>query len=365
MENRTIENLDLDKDYEGFHHLSKIAWGHISDSFYKLHNWLFNKNPFNPPHNNLMFVMKDGDKIIASDGLMASDLYVDGKILKAAYSIQTITDPDYRKQGIFTTMTNNSVQNAADEGFDVVLGLGNKYSTPGYKKFGWEVLFEKEMYIRPVNIDRKLKKVFKAGFIAKTGNAVFHAVDKTILAAKHPLKKLNATVDVVDVIPECINEYWDTFKGKYHALIARDYRYLNFRYNMREDASYKTLLVHSGDKCIGFAVLRELEISGGKMSTICESFTDPDNESYIAALSEAVIRYGYDNDIEYFVLSTGMPEAFHKTVSSYLFIKSKNPPSNNIMLAKILTDKVTIEELKGYNRWHLTQGDAETDIYIN
>jgi hypothetical protein len=41
---------------------------------------------------------------------------------------------------------------------------------------------------------------------------------------------------------------------------------------------------------------------------------------------------------------------------------TRKPPKNNMMIANILSDKVTLEEITGHDKWHITQGDGETEL---
>ncbi len=33
-----------------------------------------------------------------------------------------------------------------------------------------------------------------------------------------------------------------------------------------------------------------------------------------------------------------------------------------MMIANVLSDRVTLEELMGHEKWHITQGDGETEL---
>jgi hypothetical protein len=41
---------------------------------------------------------------------------------------------------------------------------------------------------------------------------------------------------------------------------------------------------------------------------------------------------------------------------------TRKPPKNNMMIAHVLSDKVTLEELTDHEKWHITQGDGETEL---
>ncbi len=152
------------------------------------------------------------------------------------------------------------------------------------------------------------------------------------------------------------------FKDKYNVLIVRDYKYLNYRYNKRPDVKYKTLLVKSGSENIGFVILRETLANGSKMVSVAENFTDPTNEQYISALAEAIINYCYKINAEYVVVGTGLYGKYRDVFLRYGFNKNKKSLINNMMIANALSNKITTDELMGHERWHITQGDGETEL---
>ncbi|QSX05408.1 GNAT family N-acetyltransferase [Sedimentibacter sp. zth1] len=362
MSERKIVNLNLEKDFDSFDELCILSFGERTNQDLRMHKWMFDENPYNPNGHNLMYVLKDGDKIIGADGLIPFKLYVDGKTVVGAHSVKSMTHPDFKRQGIFRMMTENSVNSGRENGVDVIIGLANKNSYPAYERFGWPTLFEKDVFVRPINIKHKLKNKVKADFIASFGNATYKLLDKMRLAPKNALKKLNAHVSEYDKVPKFISEYFEKYKDKYGVLIVRDYKYLNYRYNKRPDVTYKTLIIESNDEKIGFVILRETSANGSKMVSVAENFTDPTNELFIGAIAQAIIEYCYKIDAEYVVVGTGLYGKFKDVLPKYGFNKNKKRLINNMMIANALTDKITIDELMGHERWHITQGDGETEL---
>jgi hypothetical protein len=41
---------------------------------------------------------------------------------------------------------------------------------------------------------------------------------------------------------------------------------------------------------------------------------------------------------------------------------TRKPPKNNMMIANILSDKLSMYEIDGHEKWHITQGDGETEL---
>jgi len=105
---REIVRLDMDRDFEAFEDLLKISFGEATNSKKEMYEWLFENNPYNKS-GNMMYLLKEGDKVIGCDGLLPNELYVNGKTLLTAHSVKSMTHPDYKRQGIFRKMTKISI----------------------------------------------------------------------------------------------------------------------------------------------------------------------------------------------------------------------------------------------------------------
>ncbi|NLB33545.1 MAG: GNAT family N-acetyltransferase [Tissierellia bacterium] len=355
---RKIVKLDMSKDFEAFEELSVISFGQATNSKKEMYEWLFDNNPYNKS-GNMMYLLKEGDKVIGCDGLLPNELYVNGKVLLTAHSVKSMTHPDYKKQGIFKMMTENSCERGRQDGVDVVIGLANDQSYPAYQRFGWPTLFEKEVYVKPILINNILKRRLKIGALAEFGNSIYAAFMKNKL--KSSMGK-EIKFEILNQVPNEIQKCWDKYKSKYNVMLVRDYKYLNYRYNQRPDVDYVTVVEKLNNEIIGFAILHNSFANGSKMTSAVEFFTDPTNERYIKALANGIAKYCYDNKLEYAVVGTGLFGEYRKVLLKNGFMVTRKPPKNNMMIAHILSDRVTLDEMTGHEKWHITQGDGETEL---
>ncbi len=361
--NRRIDVLDLKNEYEEFQDLCTTCFE--DDAFRRqrdAYEWYYDNNPYNPPNDaNMMYIMKDceeDEKMIAADGLTPCELYVKGDILKTAHSVRTMTHPNYRKQGIFKTMTENSIDYAKRNGLDIILGFANKTSYPGYNKFGWETVFVKDIFVLPVNITMKLKSKIKVGFLASMINGMYRVYYKAKVLSKTKKDKVEELkIQKLDKVPEDVNEVWEKYKGLYEVLIARDYKYLNYRYNEMPTEEYTTLMVTSKGEKIGYTIIR-----GKRVKQILEIFTDPMNEDYISTLLDATIKFCDDGVTESIQVLTGYYGKYRKVFEEYHFMSNIKSHRENYrtMIVLPLTEKVKEEDVKVKEAWYISIGDGES-----
>ncbi|NLJ58916.1 MAG: GNAT family N-acetyltransferase [Tissierellia bacterium] len=355
---REIVRFDIDRDFKAFEDLSVISFGENTNVNKEMYDWLFNKNPYNKS-GNMIYLLKEGNKVIACDGLLPNELYVKGKVLLTAHSIKSMTHPDYKKQGIFRRMTENSCERGKEDGVDLVIGLANDQSYAAYQRFGWPTLFEKEVYVKPILINNILRRRIKIGFLAELGNSIYSLFMKNKL--KSQMDK-EIRFEILNKVPLEVQDCWDKYKSKYNVLLVRDYKYLNYRYNERPDVNYVTVLARLNGELIGFAILHNSVANGSKMTSAVEFFTDPHEERYIKALANGIANYCYENKLEYVVIGTGLYGKYRDVLLKNGFMVTRKPPKNNMMIAHILSTRVTLEELTGHEKWHITQGDGETEL---
>lgn len=359
--NRTIRAIDLTTEFDEFEELSVLSFGPGANPNQSMYRWLFDEDPYDPPAGNLMFVMRDeanGGRMIASDGLIPFDLQLGGRTVRAAHSVKSMTHPDYKRQGIFRTMTQNSLDRGRENGVQVVLGFANKNSYPAYQKFGWTTIFPREVYVFPSDVSRKIAAKTKSRLLGKLGNLVFRAVSDAKRAGLHAGRRF--TVQTFDHVPREAAQLWEKYRNKYENLIVRDETYLHWRYDRRPDRSYETLLLSGDEGPVGYLILRQSVANGKPMVCVAENFTDPENEEYIGALAEALIAYCRRCRTAYAVVCSSLYGKYDAVFRRYGFVPQKG--QGNIVIVKSLDPSISEADLCGAQHWHMSQGDGESEL---
>lgn len=360
-QNRTIHAIDLTTEFDEFEELCVTSFGSGTNPSRNMYRWLFDEDPYDPPEGNLMFVMRDeenGGRMIASDGLIPFELQLGKRTVKAAHSVKSMTHPDYKRQGIFRIMTQNSLDRGQEKGVQLVLGFANKNSYPAYQKFGWTTIFPREVYVFPSDVSRKIAAKTKSKVLGKLGNLAFRIVSDARRAGLHAGRRF--TVQTFDHVPKEAAQLWEKYRDKYENLIVRDETYLHWRYDQRPDRSYETLLLSGEEGPVGYLILRQTAANGKPMVCVAENFTDPDNEEYIGALAETLISYCRRCKTAYAVICSSLYGKYDKVFRRYGFVKQKG--QGNIVIVKSLDPSISEEDLTGAEHWHMTQGDGESEL---
>jgi GNAT superfamily N-acetyltransferase len=97
--------------------------------------WRFLENPFGSGMINLMF---DDKRLVGHYAVIPMPLMVKGELHRAAFSMTTMTHPDYQGRGVFPELASNLFDRCREAGIEVAFGFPNENSYPGFtKRLGW------------------------------------------------------------------------------------------------------------------------------------------------------------------------------------------------------------------------------------
>jgi hypothetical protein len=83
---------------------------------------------------------------VAYYGLLPYPFKIGGKRVIAAQSCDTVTHPNYRREGLFMELAKKTYELAKENKIEFVFGFPNQNSLPGFKKLGWTFSEDKLKY---------------------------------------------------------------------------------------------------------------------------------------------------------------------------------------------------------------------------
>lgn len=350
-----ISQLDFQRDFTSFIELSQAIYGKRAVTDQELYQWLFAGNVFNPEGNHLFHVARDGDKVIASDGLLPVPVLIGGKRLLAAWSIKTMTHPDYQRRGIFREMTEYSLTRARELGIQLILGFANSESYPGYEKFGWTFLLERQAALRPLDIQSGLAKRGLFKHLAGLGNSLYQSWDRRRIAT---LAKEAGAIEaaILPAAPPVVEAIWSRMKTAFSLLVERNYNYINWRYNQRPRQDYKFVLASDAGNPLAMLVFR---ITNSNACIIVD-YLGPRQSPALPALFYKTIQHCREQAVRYIIISSGI--AFDSNLKQYGFKPLTAPLSNNMFIACPLEGSMDLSAMQTEANWFFSYGDSELDI---
>jgi hypothetical protein len=109
-----------------------------------------------------MIVAESGGRIIGFRALMRWRFRVGDRTIEAVRPVDTVTHPDERGRGVFSTLTRAALEALRGE-VDLVFNTPNPNSLPGYLKMGWQVAGRIPVSVRVVRPARFLAGKLRRG----------------------------------------------------------------------------------------------------------------------------------------------------------------------------------------------------------
>lgn len=111
--------------------------------------WKFDDNPDGKP---FIAVADDSGRIVGQYALWPTKLRLDRSVIAGAQSLDTMTHPDYRGQGMFVRLAEACMDYAAREGIEALYGFPNENSFPGFvRRLDWDHTGNTSIWVRPIH----------------------------------------------------------------------------------------------------------------------------------------------------------------------------------------------------------------------
>jgi len=254
-------------------------------------NWMF-KNNTDGFYGDLILLADDNGRFAGHYTIIPARMKIGDDVILGSQSVATATHPDYRRQGIFEKLANETYSNAAKLGIKVTYGFAKV--GPSYhgfvKKLGWHhicFLIENDLVI---DAEKAVTRHFEGrmpGFIIKILSKFVAFRNRIKTNVKIP-RDMN--VRKIPQIDERIDDFWKKVSKDYDIMIYKDRKYFNWRLNS-PDRSYVIFIAEKARALQGYLILAE----GKEDCRIADLLALPDKEDVIGYLISKTINYCKEN----------------------------------------------------------------------
>jgi GNAT superfamily N-acetyltransferase len=195
--------------------------------------WKHLASPFG---RSVMLVAASDGRIVGLRAFLRWRFRVGDRTVEAVRAVDTVTDPEFRGRGVFSTLTRAGLKEVrGNTGF--VFNTPNEKSLPGYLKMGWQIVGRVPVSVRvrrPVSFVRHL-----AGSRAGRAAPAVHA---------SPAAKVLGESGVADLLERA--ETWEGFAT------PRTQEYLRWRYAEAPLLDYRAVAARDEGRIGGLALFR-------------------------------------------------------------------------------------------------------------
>lgn len=215
---------------------------------------------------------------------------VSGDVRLALQSLDTLTDVEFRGQGLFVKLARSLFARAASDGVAFIYGFPNGNSAHGFfRRLEWHSLDPLPFLVRPLRsayiVDR-LDLVKRLG----RGSAIAGLLPNVALPIGPRLLSDGVRIVEVTAFDDRFTELWREVAAGDVVGVERDAAYLTWRLLQKPDGQYRVLAAFRGENLVGWTAFCVREKHGGRIGYVMELMHRKGRTRDARALVVAVLR---------------------------------------------------------------------------
>ena len=317
--------------------------------------WMYTENP---AAGSRIWVADHDGKIVGQYPLILVKMKIGKSVIIASQNIDLMTHPDYRHQGMFSTLEKKALNEAGKERINVTYGFPNGPAYPGHLKSGWFDVCPLQILFKPLNLDNILKKRITNKFLLKIGTAMGNLFISIFYKTKKPSEVDDLTISKITSFDGCINDFWEKISDDHKILTVREKEYLNWRYVTVPDVDYTIYLAEKDGEIYGYTVLRCVKIEGLILGCIFDIITLFDQDDVVHCLIAKSIEYFKREKVDLIYCKMIAKKTLRKIFRKSGFISSRFIKGGQFC-AYTSHPKISETYLKNKKKWFIQLGDSD------
>jgi GNAT superfamily N-acetyltransferase len=290
----------------------------------------------------------DGDRLAGAYSLWPVKIRVGRETVLGAQSMDTMTHPDYRGQGIFTDLALACFEIAASRGFEILYGFPNPLSYPGFvRRLNWDHTGNMTHWIRPL---RPSGHPRIPSYLGPVADAAVHLL---------PTGRSRGFEVVVgrpaDSALETLLARWrEDTKG---CAIARDLSWLDWRYAEAAANQYEWIAVYARGELQALGIWGMRDANWGSIADSRAHLTELmglSSDAISAALAEIIAR-GRTRKAILLETIANTPATTTALRKAGFFAHRQAP-----FIVRALTARNLGANIHDHTNWHIAGGDVDT-----
>jgi GNAT superfamily N-acetyltransferase len=303
------------------------------------YTWKFRDNPDGDP---VVAVAEDNGKIVGQYALWPTKLRLGSVVVMGAQSLDTMTHPDYRGQGMFPQLAEACMQYAAGRGIQVLYGFPNENSFPGFvRKLDWDCTGNIPIWVRPLRPSRHHRMPRYLGSLADYGAKLLPKGRIHGLRVEMSLPDSDAIGGLLEV--------WRSRSGR--CRVERTYERYMWRFSAKSGMRYRWMCAYDGDSLVAVGVWG-IDIRNGNalLSEVLGKSTEA-----IEAVVSACVRMAAKSDCPIMLAISNCPDT-RRALSRTGFIKRGEIP----LIVRKITTQTLGANVHTHPLWDIFGADLDT-----
>ena len=320
--------------------------------------WMYINNPAGASR---IWVAVHGGKIVGDYPLIPTNMKMGKEMEVASQNIDLMTHPNYRHQGMFSTLEKKAIIEADKEGINVTYGFPNESAYQGHLKSGWFDVCPMQVTLKPLNLENILKKGVSNKFLLRGCTIMGYLFLSIFYKTKKPPEVEGLVISKITSFDSRINDFWKKVSNDHKILTVRDKEYLNWRYFDVPDVDYTIYLAEKNKEICGYIVLRAVkvpEVRGLLLGCIFDVLSLSDQDEVLHCLISRALEYFEKEKVDAIGCKMIINKRFQKVFRKNGFIYSRFI-KYGYFCAYSNYPKVSETYLKDRKNWFIQLGDSD------
>ena len=269
-----------DGDIEAAAQLYEAVYGRpLHGDYYR---WKLVETPWSLSAPNI-WLADAGDRLAGHYAATPLRFKLENEILTIGHTGDAMTHPDFRRQGIFTTVASTAHEAWTAAGVPFMVGVPNERWLSRRGPLGYREQFKLAWFWRPLRPGRLLARRFglpgQLQWLAALAGRFLLAVSNFKLRVAGDTR-----VTTVSRPGPLFDTLWQRLQAHYPALYVRDRAWLVYRYVDIPRHGYRIFLAWRAESPAGYIVYRLTTVGQQRTGWIADLFTAPHDRATQAAL---------------------------------------------------------------------------------
>ncbi|MEE9910692.1 MAG: GNAT family N-acetyltransferase [Deltaproteobacteria bacterium] len=323
--------------------------------------WEIAGNPVKPISIMLAW---DGDRLISHEGANLLRVWVNGVEHLGVLIFDTMTDPEYKGQGIFSETAKSLYKDLTEKGYQFIYGFPNANVVQArIRKLDWVIIAPMPIHICPLDVGPFIRHKTRNALLGSLAGGLYKPFVKF---AHHCLSKQdqkNIEIRRMEKFDQWADDLWLKCRNQHKLWVVRDFEYLSWRYDQRPESQFRLFTAWHHNEIAGYIITASQDRDQGKVSFILDILAVTDVKGVVEKLLNAVITASMESN-EALISAMAMPasvyrKAFHKFF--FIPVPEKMFPQEIHFGARLLGDKISRETFYNPQSWYISWGD--TDLF--
>ena len=336
--------------------LTKAVWGErVPEKVRWMRGWRW-MHLDNPAGISRIWLAGDGSKIVSQYPVIREDMKIGEEIIKGAQLIDTMTHPQYRRQGLCSTLGEKALNEIENKETHLVYCFPTQEVYPLHIKSGWLDVCAFQVMFKPLNLKNILRKYFvRNRLLLNIFTASVNLIIKVLFRSKKVPEEDMLKVREISSFDDRINEFWNRVSSDYNIIRIREKKYLNWRYVDAPNADYTIYVAEEEGEICGYIILGCKDASGLIFGYICDIIAPTDRGDIIQCLLAKAVEHFKEKKAD-IIFSQMIPNKIYRIA----LLKSGFIPrfrSKERFIAYSTSSKHSQAFLKNPNNWFIQLGD--------